>query len=364
MFGQKIVLLSVLLVLSSCGGEQKVSKATVQFVSIQGLESVGEQFPGGAVLYAHNEDLQRSVSFVPTQVDDVLSIDQGPWEFRVVGWTGNTAFSGQVYCGLLEAELTQPEESITIEVSQEQCLEPTFQSSEEFMSEEQFKPIRLISCQGLPEVMNASAHCHNNPGVARSIRFELPQFEISSTLDKERVNPNELSLKSGISSQCFVLDNPPESIVETQMRFPSSDLSYLGPMMMKVSIYKDLQCQDKVHDYHFLSGVKWPSLGYRSGFETVVLADEEVVSLFLISEEGLAPDIPLHITPSLALTYYSNVSNSTSSSFQILARVGGSMTAETLTSPSLKFKMKDRFENPEAPKRQVLSENFKLILNP
>lgn len=104
----------------SCGSNVPKSNLKVSLAAVAGSLN----FPGGLTVVGKQIDGGQKFLRVVERTDDVieLELNQGLWNFVVIGWDGASNFEGNNYCDFLVGfKLDQEEVAISLEASQSKC---------------------------------------------------------------------------------------------------------------------------------------------------------------------------------------------------------------------------------------------------
>ncbi|MCK5665669.1 MAG: hypothetical protein KAI17_19410, partial [Thiotrichaceae bacterium] len=196
-FYSLIILSFILAFMSSCS-QRATSTAKISLTLGNIIDS--SRFTGGAIVTGINKSNGDRFSFIPTDSDgnetndDVVTLSNGDWDFEVVAWLGDGAFTipamtGIHQCATLSKTLSGADEPLDFVTSATKCGDTHFSNTFNLDSG-QLHAFNFKSCDKFPESFDAAIACDTggtNEGSVNSIRITLhggsigPLLEVSST---------------------------------------------------------------------------------------------------------------------------------------------------------------------------------------
>lgn len=211
----------ILLFFVSCGKEGGQSRANISV----NIAEIVEGVPAGGGLYLVGTNLSTG-SYFSTALRSAgqeirLELENGPWKFGALVWSGNSAgeaMSGDLRCGAMEVNLTGGDFELPIGVSFAGCLDAGVSTSAYLGSDGQLPPVEIVSCLVLGNAANYNGTnaCENQglqyfTGANKSFRIEASG---SSNIN--------LGVES-MSSRCFNIGGATgmsSSVADTNVRVP------------------------------------------------------------------------------------------------------------------------------------------------
>ncbi|MCK5072743.1 MAG: hypothetical protein KAQ98_04900 [Bacteriovoracaceae bacterium] len=173
------------------------------------------------------------MAFVNQSDTDWVELKNAEWSFYVAGWTGNY-LEGTVKCGVANASLYGGIQTVNIVISDAKCGSSTF-APPDFLFENQFKPLRLITCKSLSGV-SAGGNCDDGAkGASGSYRVIMSSYPIS------KADQMHLPLIPSVTSSCITGSSGTISGTDTGILIPtgSAGISAFG---VAVKAYESEDC--------------------------------------------------------------------------------------------------------------------------
>lgn len=241
-----LMLVLALILVSSCSNKSKENSTRLRFYTSNFVDG-GDTQTGGMMIYGREFGLGLSWGKKVNQ-DMEFWLDNGDWQFFVIGWDGSAPLRGNVRCGHVGRRLEGGDEDIMIEISQDLCSDPAFGFPEFRQNDGAFKPLKLTTCSSHPEASEIA--CDIRPGIARSYRVVLPEFEIT---------PKSYWHVPGIVTSCFNNNMNSDSIsdIATDIVIPPGDLAQI---VIKIAAFSEENCLGTVRGYVFPFGVAFGAM--------------------------------------------------------------------------------------------------------
>lgn len=119
---EKLILILLCLIFTSCGNKSNSSKASFSILA-GGLTDaeVESQFPGGLLIAGRSLDGTQSFTLAYHSGLE-LELKKGPWEFATIGWIGPQSLEGNQKCSMQETYLNTDSFTVEFEMTKPNCL--------------------------------------------------------------------------------------------------------------------------------------------------------------------------------------------------------------------------------------------------
>lgn len=185
---------------SSCS--QKGGKSEAQIQLFSGHLAISS-YSGGAMIWGSNKSGTDAFARVLTSGSFAIELNNGVWDFMVIGWDGSTPMTGTPSCATAaDVKLEGKEINVSLSLSNASCNSPLIsQNAKPGMGANTFPSIKTQTCNQRA-VLDGVTYCDGEKlGAATSMKVYFPEY------DKTAGN---LSLKaSGISGACLQTNPAP-----------------------------------------------------------------------------------------------------------------------------------------------------------
>ncbi len=229
---KQLLLLFIFMLAFSCAKQVETTTTTLKIFS-SFATAANPDFDGGILVFGSNRNTGEhiSVSFAHEFDQQQVEISKGKWDLMAIGFLGvggSGNFRGTNKCAMINgANIVADEETLEITLSAANCVNPMFGSPSSKISD-QFKPVRVTSCIDSKDAYNQD--CSNEPGVAKSFKFNVRGFEGPNT---RKFGPQAFR-----SSEC-------QTSLTGFSKLPMLDMSGTGkPFFMELITYSDAACND------------------------------------------------------------------------------------------------------------------------
>lgn len=248
-----LIIFSIVALIASCGGS---SKSNAQ-LSLSFVTAGGVNMPGGLLLYGYNRTTSKASSYKFTNSNRSFILENGTWDFFVIGWSGTENLEGNVYCGGSVSTLEGGDIPINIQLAQGKCNNPS-SHLQKIIGFNEFKSLRFYSCKNMPATIDAGTNCSSNNGNINSLRLQL------------RTSGDEQQ----ITSKCFDISSNPSTGIKIpygSQVFSAIDTAIIG--------YATTDCNGPQEKYRLPNGVI---------NESLALFDNQTSEYAFFSNPGLA----------------------------------------------------------------------------
>lgn len=304
-----------ILLFVSCSQKPEKTKAKISVGAIAGDSTL---FPGGMYLLIHKVDkenkeneLTRSIRLKNTVME--VELDNGLWDFAVIGWTGGSAgsvpqnFTGQMRCALKEnVTLSGGAFDLNLVATLAGCeAEPfTNRQSGIYNTTIGFFPIKFHACSGLVRydrvedgntdttlsILPANFTCADKQGVGKSFQVAWYEFPLSNRDPSVLVNPEWSKCYAAAGSTNY--SDTAANGLSSALRMP------LIGLPMKVKVFSDTNCQTLSKEHLFMKGLSNYSRDEQRSLAAGSSQHPERVNFFI--DDGLnSPSNPSNNAPVL-----------------------------------------------------------------
>lgn len=207
---------------------------------------------GGLMLYIHNKAI-GSISAEPIlDTTKTITLVNGAYDFRVVGWNGSAPFDGNLICGATSALLEGGDVVIDIIANAATCNSDIFAPAANRDDASGLLPLKLITCSSLTNVTAASSTCNTTEkGNSGSYRLRLvPHLTFAGEIPS--------FTEEGLKSVCLPATGGTNGTTQLSFKVP-----YGNPQenfAMVVESYTDTNCAAGLEVFFFPHGLGLPSL--------------------------------------------------------------------------------------------------------
>ncbi len=260
---KKLNTLMILLTLAlSFGcGQSGVSNVELKMV----LSGMVADYPAGVMLYGKNNSLKDTYFGQHISADaEVLTLQNGDWEFFMVAWDGTAPFQvavgGEMKCASVQKSLNGGDEPLDFILTSEAC----FDCWEDNGAQVCKAAGPLNSDLGSGGIASAA--------VLKSLKIETmvalsPDATINTTntsfegfyrvglVDFSIVNGIKKFNTTGVFSECISMSTGVD--MGPGLKFPAPELSDLGPkpFAAQLVLFSDSTCRDRLNEYIFPEGL-------------------------------------------------------------------------------------------------------------
>jgi len=166
-----VTLIFTLLFLCSCGSKGQ----SVANVKLSSITAAGVTMPGGLILFGYNYETDKHQSFKFFNDQNSFILDNGKWDFFILGWSGANNLEGAINCGFATKVLDGGDVDIAFSIAPNNCTTPGTIGDKFITSSRDFNNISIESCSTLPGGGSPifSDHCTAAPGKVSSVRVGL-----------------------------------------------------------------------------------------------------------------------------------------------------------------------------------------------
>ncbi len=251
------ILIILFALISSCGRSGSGKTYTKFQIKASAIQS-GIPQGGGILVLGHRLDDSHSfmIGLPDPNVEKIIELEKGPWEFYAIGWAGDTSISGNRQltgtnrCGYVGVvDMTQNDQDVVFNLNKGNCTlaipgeagtvnDPDFF---ETFDSTLFRRIQVRSCLNLPTTLTSTSCTQGSgeEGLTRSYRIEYK----GRTEKFNQFFQDETSLISkciNIPSQNFI-----------RLPVGSATDSFIEPVLFA---YQDDNCQGPPITYDFHDG--------------------------------------------------------------------------------------------------------------
>ena len=151
--------------------------------------------PGGMLLYGYNNDSTEKISINFKNAQDSIVLENGDWDFFIIGWSGTNHMEGIVECGGTSSMLSGSDATIEFNISNAKCLAPDA-TGLKFISANQFLNFAINACNINPGTPTTGTTCTGNVGSTNSFKLSLR----TSYIDEFGVK-----IDDALTSECYDL---------------------------------------------------------------------------------------------------------------------------------------------------------------
>jgi hypothetical protein len=322
-----ILILSLCFLFAGCFSQEK-AKSRVS-LDITSSFQIGSLPPGGLVLYIINRDgtdhKQRMINLTSTQT--TLQLYGGTFDFVALSWNSPFNFGGTLKCGRAQALLTKPEETISLNLSEAECLD-SFYTPGATLNGSTLKTPTLINCNSISGA-TLGGNCNNTlRGMMSHYRFRL--LSMPETAFSQLSGAPFHSLP-GLSSGCNAAPGPTLSSENLGIKIPFGSADFRPSFLLET--FTDAGCTTPLRSFYFPNGLGGTE---TTSSNVTVLSNSTTMEYFLETS-----NLPAQLSFSGPSTSFSTLEGTYLRKTFTLTNVGGSATSTpvTFSLPSSNFKV-------------------------
>ncbi len=230
------------IVLQSCSRQDKTT------LIITKSASLGVPQNGGIMIWGYHSDSGESlaISINNTDSSKEVALKVGEWKFFSIGWTGDSYMEGENRCAVESVNLRGARHNLSLLLNKSNCSNEAFSSSENIVTDNQFKKLRILDCVSSGELEAIStaedSRCSDLNSAAGSFRVIFHEVYESQA--------SELGLKS--ACQTFT-----KSVANTSLLVPTGN-SAINKMYTSIEVYSDENCVDNIQLFTYSNGIGKP----------------------------------------------------------------------------------------------------------
>lgn len=179
-----------------------------------------------------------------------LTLAKGIWNFSAIGWTGANQFSGSTQCDVLDIELKDDTQTVSLNVASSKCAHPQFGNASAYGNN--FNPLRIITCGGLYTNMAGSiVDDLTSASFCQAPNLAVDLIDYAKSIKLEIPNIQNGVITPGIS---VCLNSSSEGVFTTTHLLPTKRAP------LKIKLYESTACdetniKDVMADYFFREGL-------------------------------------------------------------------------------------------------------------
>lgn len=260
----KILLISLLTILFSCGKKGGVTQTTLILGGIN-LSSIGDVY-----VTAKNLDLNQFQSFIITNETDTFDIPNGNWIFHGYHWNGGGLLSGTFFCGSTSQNLPGGVATVNLDLTQTNCYLPKFTDTS-YISSGDIQTLDVTLCNDLATIASGASNCNAHPSHGKSFRLILGEITVSDP------NAPIIGTNKIIKSTCYDLSSG-VSRTSTPLRIPTGTPAMPFPFMIRA--FDQPGCTGNNLDAKFPMGLLTPNTTERKVLDDVA-PSPQLTSVYL-----------------------------------------------------------------------------------
>ena len=240
-----LCLICLLLLLTACGQKKaKVSETRLVLGAIAGVN-----FTDGGVLLTGSGPTGSFAKNISSGAVS-YSLKTGTWNFRVVAWSGPGVMQGALRCASASANLSQPDETVALNLSEAGCSNAVFGGTQmRDMATGSFPPIKVHTCMDFTRDISANGYvvpedmvdCDMDAGKERSFKIVVQQIDIPATAGTP---------SAPLVSDCITGMTAGVASITTTLRMPD-----LG-VPVKIEGYSQAGCTGDLRLFDFNFGIR------------------------------------------------------------------------------------------------------------
>lgn len=207
-----------------------VSKAKIEIARSQLSLGVNDV----AILYIINKDNKEQTAVILDESSYSAQLNFGNWEFAVILWEGTGRINNDLRCGRASKKFSSEFESISIQVTQENC-DDSFFSPSSYRSNGETKTLSILECDDL-----LGTTCTPTGGI-QSFRLRFYSHFATLTSKLSGIKKNEFT-----TSDCLLIG-------ESYLSLPFGGEDFNPPQ--EIEAYSDSSCNTSYGKYFFSNGV-------------------------------------------------------------------------------------------------------------